>query len=292
MIAGIELGGTKTVVATGSPAGEILEICNFPTTDPQSTLAFASRWLAERGHPSAIGVAAFGPIGLTRGSENFGRVLATPKPGWSGFSLLGTLAAAFPQAKLALETDVNAAALAEARVGAAAGMDDVVYITIGTGIGGGVLSGSRGGASRIWPSQSAAIRGRCLCWNLPISWRLLRRPSERSRHRRALGVAGGGPSRRSSRVADASMVLGARDSRAVSDRFALASDHWRWRLAGGRLACADPIAIARDRRGLFSHGTGRNLRRPTLAKSTSGHPRCHLVSNCLSFPLAPTPTDR
>jgi fructokinase len=143
MIAGIELGGTKTVVATGSPAGEILEICNFPTTDPQSTLAFASRWLAERGHPSAIGVAAFGPIGLTRGSENFGRVLATPKPGWSGFSLLGTLAAAFPQAKLALETDVNAAALAEARVGAAAGMDDVVYITIGTGIGGGVLSGGR-----------------------------------------------------------------------------------------------------------------------------------------------------
>lgn len=70
-------------------------------------------------------------------------MLATPKPGWAGFPLTGTLAAEFPEARLTIETDVNAAALAEAHAGAAAGFDDVVYITIGTGIGAGILSGGR-----------------------------------------------------------------------------------------------------------------------------------------------------
>lgn len=143
MIAGIELGGTKTVVAIGTAAGELIEEHRFPTTDPVETLGRACQWLAERGTPEAIGVASFGPIGIVEGRENYGGVLATPKAGWSGFSLLGALADAFPAAGLALDTDVNAAALAEARIGAASGIDDVVYITIGTGIGGGVLSGGR-----------------------------------------------------------------------------------------------------------------------------------------------------
>ena len=75
--------------------------------------------------------------------ENYGKILTTPKPGWAGYSLTGVLANAFPRATLTLDTDVNAAALAEATIGAAAGLEDVVYITIGTGIGGGILSGGR-----------------------------------------------------------------------------------------------------------------------------------------------------
>lgn len=141
MIAGIELGGTKTVVAIGSPEGRVIEEFRFPTTSPEKTLGTAVAWLRERGNPERIGIAAFGPIGIVPKRGNYGRILATPKPGWAGFSLLDSLSTAFPSARLTLDTDVNAAALAEARIGAAAGLDDVAYITVGTGIGGGILAG-------------------------------------------------------------------------------------------------------------------------------------------------------
>lgn len=143
MIAGIELGGTKTVVATGTPDGEVHEEWRFPTTLPEETFRKACEWLAERGLPEAIGVAAFGPIGIVPGRTEYGKLLATPKPGWAGFSITATLAQAFPNARVTLETDVNAATLAEARLGAARGLDDVAYITIGGGIGAGILSGGR-----------------------------------------------------------------------------------------------------------------------------------------------------
>ncbi len=143
MIAGIELGGTKTVVAIGTGAGELLEEWRFPTTQPEATLGAVIDWLRAHGEPERIGIAAFGPVGIDPQRENYGKILATPKPGWTGFSLTGSLAAAFPTATLTLDTDVNAATLAEARIGAAAGLDDVAYITIGTGIGGGILSGGR-----------------------------------------------------------------------------------------------------------------------------------------------------
>ncbi len=143
MIAGIELGGTKTVVAIGSAEGRVIEEFRFPTTLPEETLGTAIDWLRERGVPNSIGIAAFGPIGVDVKRENYGRILETTKAGWSGFSLAGCLSGAFPAARVALDTDVNAAALAEARIGAGKGLDDVAYITIGTGIGGGILSGGR-----------------------------------------------------------------------------------------------------------------------------------------------------
>lgn len=141
MIAGIELGGTKTVVAVGTAGGDVIEECRFPTQTPDRTLDFAIKWLHERGRPETIGIGAFGPIGIVPGRKNYGRILATPKPGWEGFSLTNALTDAFPNARLTLDTDVNAATLAEARIGVAAGLDDVAYITIGTGIGAGILSG-------------------------------------------------------------------------------------------------------------------------------------------------------
>ena len=143
MIAGIELGGTKTVVAIGSAEGRVIEEFRFPTTLPEETLGIAIDWLRGRGRPEAIGIAAFGPIGIVPGRGNYGRILETTKAGWSGFPLTGAVASAFPDARIALDTDVNAAALGEARIGAGAGLDDVAYITIGTGIGGGILSGGR-----------------------------------------------------------------------------------------------------------------------------------------------------
>ena len=143
MITGIELGGTKTVVGIGTAEGRVIEECRFPTTSPDETLDFAIGWLGERGLPAKIGIAAFGPLGIVPGRQDYGKVLATPKPGWSGFSLINKLSNAYPNASLALDTDVNAAALAESKIGAAIGLDDVAYITIGTGIGGGILSGGR-----------------------------------------------------------------------------------------------------------------------------------------------------
>lgn len=141
MIAGIELGGTKTVVATGTGEGAVAEEWRFPTTTPEETFSRAIGWLHELGRPSAIGVAAFGPLGVVPRRGNYGKLLATPKPGWADFPIIGTLQRSFPDARVSIETDVNAAALAEARSGAASGMEDVAYITIGTGIGAGILSG-------------------------------------------------------------------------------------------------------------------------------------------------------
>jgi fructokinase len=143
MIAGIELGGTKTVVAIGSADGRVIEEFRFPTTFPEETLGVAIEWLRARGQPASIGVAAFGPVGIVPNRENYGKVLDTPKAGWAGFSLGASLASAFPNARIILDTDVNAAALAEARIGAGLGLDDVAYITIGTGIGGGILTVGR-----------------------------------------------------------------------------------------------------------------------------------------------------
>ncbi|MFZ9936016.1 MAG: ROK family protein [Luteolibacter sp.] len=143
MIAGIEFGGTKTVVAVGDRDGKLMEEFRYPTTHPQETLGLAIEWIRQRGIPEALGVAAFGPVMLADRGEEYGRMLATPKPGWAGFSLSACLRAAFPAARLVIGTDVNAAALAESHSGAARGLADVAYITIGTGIGAGILTGGR-----------------------------------------------------------------------------------------------------------------------------------------------------
>jgi fructokinase len=139
MIAAMELGGTKTVVAIGESDGTLTEEHRFPTTTPEETLKQAAEWIKERGTPSAIGIAAFGPVQINPKADNWGEMLPTPKPNWSGYSITAQLLEAFPDADLTLETDVNAACLAEAKVGAAEGLDNVAYITIGTGIGAGLL---------------------------------------------------------------------------------------------------------------------------------------------------------
>lgn len=138
MIAGVEMGGTKTVVAVGEADGRVHEEIRFPTTNGPETYEKIVDWLRGHGTPEKIGVAAFGPISVNPKRPDYGQMLATPKPGWAGFSITDALGKAFPEAQVAIETDVNAAALAERD-----GRDNVIYITIGTGIGaGGIIDGS------------------------------------------------------------------------------------------------------------------------------------------------------
>ncbi|MFM7180974.1 MAG: ROK family protein [Verrucomicrobiales bacterium] len=144
--AALELGGTKTVAAIGRADGSVIEEIRFPTTGPERTLATATAWWKERfgsDEPDAIGVGSFGPIRVAHPASDFGVMLATPKPGWQGFAVAAFLKSAFPNAAFAMDTDVNAAALAESKLGAARGHADVAYITVGTGLGAGVLSGGR-----------------------------------------------------------------------------------------------------------------------------------------------------
>ncbi|MBK1883598.1 ROK family protein [Luteolibacter pohnpeiensis] len=139
----IELGGTKTVVAIGTSDGEVRKEERFPTTQPEETLQRAVDWLKNEGEFDHLGVASFGPIRVDPKADDFGTMLATPKAGWKGFPVAKFLSDAFSGIDVMLDTDVNAAALSESKLGAAKGFDDVVYITVGTGIGGGVLSGGR-----------------------------------------------------------------------------------------------------------------------------------------------------
>jgi fructokinase len=139
---GIEAGGTKWVCAIGDGDATLLESETFPTTTPSETISHAARFFQARSLPSAIGVASFGPIDIEPSSPTWGHLTTTPKPGWAGIDLVATLGAAL-EVPLALNTDVNAAAIAEAKWGAAVGLATSCYITVGTGIGGGVIVDGR-----------------------------------------------------------------------------------------------------------------------------------------------------
>lgn len=137
----VEAGGTKFVCAIGDEGGTIHSELRFPTADPVSTLAKVRDFLKDiRGGsaPSAIGVACFGPVILDRRSEKYGFIANTPKPGWSDVDMAGMLAREF-SCPVGFDTDVNAAALAEHRWGAGRDTKNLVYLTVGTGIGAGVL---------------------------------------------------------------------------------------------------------------------------------------------------------
>ncbi len=147
LVGAIEGGGTKFVCAVGTGPHDLART-EFPTgDDPARVLAQATRWLQrqerERGNLRAVGIGSFGPVDLNPDSATYGHVTATPKPGWNNADIVGPVRDAFPSLPVAFETDVNAAAVGEYYWGSAAGISDFVYITIGTGIGGGALVGGR-----------------------------------------------------------------------------------------------------------------------------------------------------
>jgi fructokinase len=143
---GIEAGGTKFVCVVGTSIDDVRAETRLPTTSPAETLDAVVRFFAEasraHGPLAAIGVGSFGPIDLHPASPTYGCITTTPKPGWAGADVVGTLHRALG-VPVGIDTDVNAAALGEWRHGAARGLDTFVYLTVGTGIGGGGLAGGR-----------------------------------------------------------------------------------------------------------------------------------------------------
>ncbi|HZW02466.1 MAG TPA: ROK family protein [Anaerolineaceae bacterium] len=142
---GIEAGGTKFVCALAIEPNQIVAETRFATTQPAETIRRVIdffRTQAESGSYNlrAIGVGSFGPVDLNPESPAFGSITTTPKPGWANTPLVGPLQAAF-NVPVALDTDVNAAAIGEGAWGAARDLNNYVYLTIGTGIGGGAVTG-------------------------------------------------------------------------------------------------------------------------------------------------------
>lgn len=141
----VEAGGTKFVCAVGAGPDEIREETRFPTTTPEETLGQTLEFFREqnRADPlTAIGIGSFGPVDPDPVSPTFGQITTTPKPGWTRTDFVGAVRAELGL-PVGFDTDVNAAALGEYRWGAAQGLDTFLYLTIGTGIGGGALVNGR-----------------------------------------------------------------------------------------------------------------------------------------------------
>jgi fructokinase len=141
---GIEAGGTNFVCAVGTGPDDLRAEVRFHTTTPVETINRAIGFFQEeqrRQTVAAIGIASFGPVDPDPASPTFGYITSTPKPGWAQIDFAGTVRRALA-VPVALETDVNAAALGEHRWGVTQGIDTFIYLTIGTGIGGGgVING-------------------------------------------------------------------------------------------------------------------------------------------------------
>ena len=139
----IEGGGTKFVLGVADGSGEICARERIPTTTPEQTLGAAVAWFHGQGlKPRAIGIACFGPLELDPASPRFGQVTRTVKPHWSGADVAGPFRAEF-QCRVGIETDVNGAALAESKWGAGKSGRSLLYVTVGTGVGGGFIADGR-----------------------------------------------------------------------------------------------------------------------------------------------------
>ena len=140
MLGAIEAGGTKFVLAVGNGHGGIIDQTQIPTTTPGETLRRTIEWFQGQGGVAALGIASFGPVDLNPASSKWGYITDTPKLGWSQTSVAACLGDALCCA-VGFETDVNGAMIGEYLHGAAQGCDVAIYVTVGTGIGGGAIIG-------------------------------------------------------------------------------------------------------------------------------------------------------
>jgi fructokinase len=142
LLAGVELGGTKCVCILGTGPEDVRAVERLPTGEREETLrkieSVLDGWRAQHGAARALGIASFGPVDLREGSPTFGYITSTTKAGWRNTDVASRLARRV-NAPVGFDTDVNGAALAEGRWGAAVGLDDYAYITVGTGVGVGVI---------------------------------------------------------------------------------------------------------------------------------------------------------
>lgn len=142
LVGGVETGGSWCVCALARGPGQIEAEEQFPTTDPETTLARIVEFFRVHSGARALGIGAFGPVDLDPSSARWGYVTTTPKPGWQGVSVAAVLRDAL-DLPVAFDTDVAAAALAEHRWGAGRGVDSLCYLTVGTGIGIGLVLDGR-----------------------------------------------------------------------------------------------------------------------------------------------------
>jgi len=142
LFAGVELGGTKCVCLLGTGPDNLLAQERLPTRDPETTLSgiesVLESWVDRHGPIAALGLASFGPLDLNPSSPTYGYIAATPKPGWSNTRVASRFGERL-RVPVVLDTDVNGAALAEGRWGAAAGLTNFAYVTVGTGVGVGLI---------------------------------------------------------------------------------------------------------------------------------------------------------
>lgn len=136
-IGALEAGGTKMVCAIGNEKGEILEQQVFPTETPDITLPKLVAYFEEK-KVEALGIGCFGPIDLHRDSDTYGYITTTPKLAWQNCNIVGAFSKL--QIPVGFDTDVNGSVLGEHTWGSAKGLSSCIYITIGTGIGVGIIS--------------------------------------------------------------------------------------------------------------------------------------------------------
>ncbi len=137
----LEAGGTKMVCAIGNEKGEILEQQSFPTKTPEETMPALMGFFKER-QVCALGIGSFGPVDVVKTSPTYGCILQAPKIPWRNFNIVKAFEDAL-QVPVGLDTDVAGSCLGEVTYGAAKGLDNVLYMTVGTGIGIGVYSQGR-----------------------------------------------------------------------------------------------------------------------------------------------------
>ncbi len=136
-IGALEAGGTKMVLGIFDEEGRLLEKTRMPTRSPDKTMPDMIAFFQEN-QIERLGIGCFGPLDLREDSPDYGNITSTPKADWRNYPLLRTFQEALG-VPAAIDTDVNAAALAECRMGAARGCSSAVYVTVGTGIGAGVI---------------------------------------------------------------------------------------------------------------------------------------------------------
>ncbi|MBF4805727.1 MAG: ROK family protein [Pseudoleptotrichia goodfellowii] len=137
VIAAVEAGGTKFICGLGTEEGKIIEKINIPTTNPEETMKRVIEYFKDKKF-DVMGVGSFGPIDPVKGSETYGYITKTPKPYWSDYNMIGELKKHY-DVPMEFDTDVNGAALAESWWGAGKGLKNLIYITVGTGIGAGAV---------------------------------------------------------------------------------------------------------------------------------------------------------
>jgi fructokinase len=260
LLGGVETGGTWCVCALGRSPEDLSDVQEFRTTDPRETVGQIAAFFSGARTPAALGIGAFGPLDLDPCSPTWGHVTTTPKPGWQNWDLLGALREALPQVPLALDTDVNAAALGERRWGAGRGCQSLCYLTVGTGIGGGLLHEGRPWHGLIHPEMGHL--------RVPHDRRADPFPGNCPVHGDCLeGLAGG-------------RAIEARWGRAPQE---LPDDHPAWRLEAQYLALGlvSIVCVATPQRIILGGGV---LERPGLLRSVRSRLR-DLLGGYLASPL-------